>query len=50
MYRGFELIQQEDLSWTAQPLGLGSAASFTTPPSSLADVQALIDWRLGRAV
>jgi hypothetical protein len=46
-YRGFELIQQSDLSWTVTPLGLAGRTAFTMPPSSLADVKALIDWRLG---
>jgi hypothetical protein len=48
-YRGFELIQRHDLSWIAQPQGLEGTGSFTTPPSSLADVKALIDWRLNQA-
>lgn len=46
-YRGFELIQQRDLSWTVTPLEAGSRAGFTMPASSLADVKALIDWKLG---
>ena len=46
-YRGFELIQQRDLSWTVTPIGAASRDGFTMPPSSLADVKALIDWRLG---
>jgi hypothetical protein len=29
--------------------GQHDCCSFTTPPSSLADVKALIDWRLDRA-
>jgi len=48
-YRGFDLIQQGDFSWIAQPADQDSSGGFTTPPSSLADVKALIDWRLGQA-
>lgn len=54
-YRGFRLEQQPDLSWRVQPgdgrpMTRGERRSgFTTPASSLADVQALIDWRLDQA-
>jgi hypothetical protein len=54
-YRGFRLEQQSDLSWRVQPgdgwlMHRGNQRSgFTTPPSSLADVRALIDWHLDQA-
>lgn len=47
-YRGYALEQQTDLSWSVRPLHPQAAATgFTAPPSSLADMRALIDWRLG---
>lgn len=50
-YRGFALEQKGDLSWSVQPVGPhGAGAEFTAPPSSLADMRALIDWRLGLPV
>jgi hypothetical protein len=48
-YRGFQLTQQHDLSWRVdhnKQVDSSDSRSFTTPPSSLADVKALIDWRL----
>jgi hypothetical protein len=54
-YRGFQLEQQPDLSWRVrhgdgEPMhGAGNRSGFTTPPSSLADVKALIDWHLDQA-
>lgn len=52
-YRGFALVQQHDLSWRVEPSTPldnnerdNFTSPFTTPPSSLADVKALIDWRL----
>ncbi len=48
-YRGFRLIQQENLSWVVRMEGQHDCSSFTMPPSSLADVRALIDWQLNRA-
>lgn len=48
-YRGFRLMQQQNLSWIVCLESQHESCSFTTPPSSLADVKALIDWRLNRA-
>lgn len=53
-YRGYRLSQERHLGWRVEPLRGGGAApagwdSFSTPPSSLADVKALIDWRLDQA-
>ena len=53
-YRGYRLRQQQNLGWSVEPLDPGARASggsagFITPPSSLADVKALIDWRLDQA-
>jgi|LakMenE18May11ns_1017448.scaffolds.fasta_scaffold8805764_2 hypothetical protein len=57
-YRGFTLRQERNLGWRVEPpeaknrpFGEGREAwgEFSTPPSSLADVQALIDWRLDQA-
>jgi len=48
-YRGFVLIPQADLSWLVQPERSPMAVlPFRTPTSSLADVKALVDWRLDR--
>ena len=48
-YRGFVLIPQGDLSWLVRPERSPMAVlPFRTPTSSLADVKALVDWRLDR--
>ncbi|MCP9928288.1 hypothetical protein KBY90_10410 [Cyanobium sp. CH-040] len=48
-YRGFLLIPQADLSWLVQPSrGTAGLLSFQAPASSLADVKALVDWRLAQ--
>ncbi|MFN4867292.1 MAG: hypothetical protein ACK5GZ_13365 [Cyanobium sp.] len=53
-YRGYRLSQERNLGWTVEPLSArvcnsGNGNGFSTPPSSLADVKALIDWRLDQA-
>jgi hypothetical protein len=57
-YRGYRLRQEQNLGWSVEPLEGGVQKSgqqsgqwggFVTPPSSLADVKALIDWRLDQA-
>ena len=45
-YRGFRLTQQQNLSWVVSLESRNDSSGFTMPPSSLADVKALIDWRL----
>ncbi|APD47702.1 hypothetical protein KQ302_03525 [Synechococcus sp. CS-602] len=49
-YRGFVLMPQPDLSWLVRPerspMGV---LPFRTPPNSLDDVKALVDWRLNQA-
>ena len=46
-YRGFVLIPQADLSWLVRPeRSPMRVLPFRTPTSSLADVKALVDWRL----
>ena len=48
-YRGFVLIPQADLSWLVRPeRSPMEVLPFRTPTSSLADVKALVDWRLDR--
>jgi hypothetical protein len=50
-YRGFVLIPQPDLTWMVRPeRSPMPVLPFRTPASSLADVKALIDWRLDEAV
>ena len=47
-YRGFVLIPQADLTWLVRPeRSPMRLLPFRAPASSLADVKALIDWRLG---
>jgi hypothetical protein len=48
-YRGFRLRQQRNLGWQVEPHTSQQPGGFSTPPSSLADVKALIDWRLDQA-
>ena len=49
-YRGFVLLPQPDLTWLVRPerspMGV---LPFRTPPNSLDDVKALVDWRLNQA-
>jgi hypothetical protein len=46
-YRGFVLIPQRDLSWLVRPERSTMAMlPFRAPASSVADVRALLDWRL----
>ena len=48
-YRGFVLIPQEDLSWMVRPeRSPMKLLPFRAPASSVEDVKALIDWRLGQ--
>jgi hypothetical protein len=47
-YRGFVLIPQPDLTWLVRPeRSPMPVLPFRAPASSLEDVKALIDWRLG---
>ncbi|MEN9766252.1 hypothetical protein [Vulcanococcus sp.] len=49
-YRGFVLIPQNDLSWLVRPeRSPMKLLPFRAPASSVEDVKALIDWRLGQA-
>lgn len=49
-YRGFVLLPQPDLTWLVRPeRSPMDVLPFRTPASSLADVKALVDWRLGKA-
>ncbi|MEI6829334.1 MAG: hypothetical protein WCK64_05710 [Synechococcaceae cyanobacterium ELA445] len=49
-YRGFVLIPQDDLSWLVRPeRSPMRVLPFRTPASSIADVKALVDWRLDDA-
>jgi hypothetical protein len=46
-YRGFLLIPQEDLTWLVRPVRSPlQTLPFRAPASSVADVKALVDWRL----
>ena len=48
-YRGFVLIPQQDLSWMVRPEPSPmKLLPFRAPASSVEDVKALIDWRLGQ--
>ena len=48
-YRGFVLIPEGDLSWQVRPeRSPMHVLPFRTPACSLADVKALVDWRLAR--
>ncbi|MCP9886009.1 hypothetical protein KBY97_12890 [Synechococcus sp. ATX 2A4] len=49
-YRGFVLMPQTDLTWLVRPeRSPMDVLPFRAPASSLADVKALVDWRLGKA-
>jgi hypothetical protein len=49
-YRGFVLIPQSDLSWLVRPeRSPMEHLPFRAPASSVADVKALVDWRLNQA-
>mgnify|MGYP003335448648 CR=1 FL=1 len=46
-YRGFVLLPQPDLGWLVRPeRSPMTVLPFRTPPISLSDVKALVDWRL----
>lgn len=46
-YRGFVLLPQKDLGWLVRPeRSPMTVLPFRTPPISLSDVKALVDWRL----
>ena len=46
-YRGFVLLQQQNQSWLVRPeRSPMRLLPFRTPTCSLADVKALLDWRL----
>ena len=48
-YRGFVLIPEGDLSWQVRPeRSPMHVLPFRTPACSIADVKALVDWRLAR--
>lgn len=48
-YRGFVLIPQPDLTWLVRPeRSPMTMLPFRAPASSVADVKALVDWRLGQ--
>ena len=48
-YRGFVLIPEDDLSWQVRPeRSPMHVLPFRTPACSIADVKALVDWRLAR--
>jgi len=49
-YCGFVLLPQPDLTWLVRPeRSPMDVLPFRAPASSLADVKALVDWRLGKA-
>ena len=46
-YRGFVLLHQQNQSWLVRPeRSPMRLLPFRTPACSLADVKALVDWRL----
>ena len=50
-YRGSVLIPQADFTWLVRPeRSPMHLLPFRAPASSLADVKALVDWRLGEAI
>jgi hypothetical protein len=49
-YRGFVLIPQNDLTWVVRPERSPlELLPFRAPASSIEDVKALVDWKLGQA-
>lgn len=49
-YRGFVLLPQPDFTWLVRPeRSPMPVLPFRAPASSLADVKALVDWRLNGA-
>ena len=49
--RGFVLIPQADFTWLVRPeRSPMHLLPFRAPASSLADVKALVDWRLAEAI
>lgn len=49
-YRGFVLLPQPDLGWLVRPeRSPMTVLPFRTPPISLSDAKALVDWRLDGA-
>lgn len=50
-YRGFVLLPQPDLGWLVRPeRSPMTVLPFRTPPISLCDVKALVDWRLDQVL
>ena len=50
-YRGFVLIPQADLTWLVRPeRSPMRMLPFRAPASSVADVKALVDWRLDQRI
>ena len=50
-YRGFVLIPQQDLTWVVRPERSPlTMLPFRAPASSVADVKALIDWKLNQGL
>lgn len=50
-YRGFVLLQQRNNSWLVRPeRSPMRLLPFRTPTCSLADVKALLDWRLEQEI
>ena len=48
-YRGIVLIPQDDFTWLVRPeRSPMHLLPFRAPASSLADIKALVDWRLGQ--
>jgi hypothetical protein len=48
-YKGFLLIPQANLTWLVRPVRSPMGIlPFRAPASSLADVKALVDWRLAQ--
>ena len=50
-YRGFVLIPQTDCTWLVRPeRSPMKLLPFRIPASSISDVKALVDWRLGEEI
>ena len=50
-YRGFVLIPQADFTWLVRPeRSPMQLLPFRVPASSLADIKAIVDWRLDEAI